>query len=92
MFGKWIVFCFVAISSLAMGWAGYVHQSMAEVAIERLPQAQQENISGVLIERNMQVIDGVNHYDFSVPIIFWMSAAVLSLILGSTLWNAKTSD
>ena len=54
--------------------------------------ALQENISGVLIDRSMIVIDGVNHYDFTVPIIFWISAAALSLLLGCTLWNAKTSE
>ena len=54
--------------------------------------ALQENISGILIERNMTVIDDVNHYDFSVPIIFWVSASVLSLFLLVTLWNVKTSD
>ncbi len=53
--------------------------------------ALQENISGRLIERHMEVIDGVNHYDFSTPIVFWISASVVALCLSCTLWNARTS-
>ncbi len=54
--------------------------------------ALQENISGILIERGMTVVDGVNQYDFTAPIIFWISSAVISIALGSVLWNAKTSE
>lgn len=57
-----------------------------------LAAAMQENISGVLIERNMKIVEGVRHYDFTKPIIFWISSAVVSLVLVSTLWNVKTND
>ncbi|MGF1763764.1 MFS transporter [Aliivibrio kagoshimensis] len=47
----------------------------------------QELISASLID--VQVVDGVEVYDFSSAQYFWLGAAVLSLILALTVWNAK---
>lgn len=47
----------------------------------------QELISASLID--VQVIDGVEVYDFSSAQYFWLGAAVLSLFLALTVWNAK---
>ena len=54
--------------------------------------AVQESISGNLIEKGTTMVDGVRVYDFSQPIIFWIGAAVLSLILATSLWRTKISD
>ncbi len=47
----------------------------------------QELISASLID--VQIIDGVEVYDFSNAQYFWLGAAVLSLFLALTVWNAK---
>jgi len=57
-----------------------------------LAAATQERISGYLIEKGMTIIEGVRHYDFSSVIAFWVGASVVSLILATSLWNAKVSD
>ncbi|MFQ5603004.1 MAG: MFS transporter [bacterium] len=54
--------------------------------------ALQDTISGHLIEQGKTVVDGVNHYDFSSAILFWVGASVVSMILAATLWRAKVSD
>ncbi|HEX7833519.1 MAG TPA: hypothetical protein VF787_27960 [Thermoanaerobaculia bacterium] len=40
-----------------------------------LAAAVQENVSGLLIERGVRVIDGVRHYDFSGAITFWLACS-----------------
>ena len=57
-----------------------------------LGAAIQENISGKLIEAGMTTVDGVKTYDFSAPILFWVGASVVSLVLATSLWNAKLRD
>ncbi len=52
----------------------------------------QEIISGLLIERGTTIIDGVRHYDFSLPVALWISASVLSAVLAATLWRVKVRD
>ncbi|MBN2411684.1 MFS transporter [candidate division KSB1 bacterium] len=54
--------------------------------------AIQERISGHLIEKGTTIIDGVRHYDFSTPIIFWIGTSIVSLILAASLWRAETRD
>jgi OPA family sugar phosphate sensor protein UhpC-like MFS transporter len=57
-----------------------------------LGAAIQEQISGHLIQKATHMVAGVRHYDFSVPILFWIGSSVASLILAATLWNAKLRD
>lgn len=57
-----------------------------------LAAATQERISGYLIQKGTTIIEGVRHYDFSTVIIFWVGASVVSLVLATSLWNAKVSD
>jgi len=52
----------------------------------------QDIISGYLIKNNHTVIDGIDHYDFSTIKIFWIGAAVISVILTLFVWNAKHQD
>lgn len=52
-----------------------------------LGSAVQEHVSGTLIQAGMRNIDGVNHYDFSGAIAFWMGAAVVSMLLSLLLWR-----
>jgi len=57
-----------------------------------LAAAVQENVSGLLIERGVTVVDGVRHYDFSGAIVFWIACSVLSAILPATLWRVRTQN
>jgi OPA family sugar phosphate sensor protein UhpC-like MFS transporter len=57
-----------------------------------LGAALQDQISGVLIQQGMTVVDGVNTYDFSTPVAFWVGSSAVSLVLATTLWRAKARD
>lgn len=57
-----------------------------------LGAALQERISGYLIQRGTYFVDGVRHYDFTYPVLFWIGASVLSLILATSLWRARPAD
>ncbi|WP_242156279.1 MFS transporter [Aestuariivivens sediminis] len=52
----------------------------------------QEIISGIYIEDSALMTDGVISYDFSQIRIFWLGAAILSVILALLVWNAKAKD
>jgi OPA family sugar phosphate sensor protein UhpC-like MFS transporter len=60
----------------------------------------QDYISGVLIyDSEVQVIFSISEasptvyfYDYSTPILFWVGASVVSVILASCLWNVRASD
>jgi len=54
--------------------------------------AIQERISGHLIEKGTTIIEGIRHYDFSIPILYWIGSSILSLILAGSLWRAKVRD
>lgn len=54
--------------------------------------AVQENISGLLIERGMTVVDGVRTYDFSTVILFWIGASFVSMLLAASLWRVRLRD
>ncbi len=57
-----------------------------------LGAAIQERLSGELINAHMTMVKGVRHYDFGPAILFWVGASILSLVLATTLWNAKLRD
>jgi OPA family sugar phosphate sensor protein UhpC-like MFS transporter len=57
-----------------------------------LGAAIQENVSGALIQKGTTMVDGVRHYDFSVAILFWIGASIVSMLLAATLWRAKLAD
>lgn len=52
----------------------------------------QDQVSGKLIDAGMTTVNGVHHYDFTAAILFWVGASVVSVLLASTLWNAKLRD
>ncbi|OHB48580.1 MAG: sugar phosphate sensor protein [Planctomycetes bacterium GWF2_41_51] len=54
--------------------------------------ALQEHISGYLIEKHSQIVDGVMKYDFSSAIIFWIGASLIATLLGLLVWNAKIEE
>ena len=70
-------------SGAAMGFIG---------VFSYLGAAIQDRVSGLLIEQGTTLVEGVRHYDFDKPIIFWVGTSVLSLILASTLWRVKVTD
>ena len=48
----------------------------------------QDVMSGVLIEGNKRLVDGVEVYDFTYINWFWIGAALLSVLLALLVWNA----
>lgn len=52
----------------------------------------QDLVSGFLIGANHTSFNGVESYDFSTVKIFWIGAAVLSVISALFVWNAKAED
>lgn len=49
----------------------------------------QDVMSGVLIEGNKKLVDGVEVYDFTYINWFWIGAALLSVVFALFVWNAK---
>tara|TARA_B110000879_G_scaffold62040_1_gene87161 strand:+ start:2792 stop:4135 length:1344 start_codon:yes stop_codon:yes gene_type:complete len=52
----------------------------------------QDVVSGILIEENHTSLNGVESYDFSSVSMFWLGAAILSVICVLFVWNAKAKD
>jgi OPA family sugar phosphate sensor protein UhpC-like MFS transporter len=52
----------------------------------------QEQVSGWLIGRASHMVDGSMVYDFTIPRLFWVGMAVVSMLLAVSLWNAKAED
>ncbi|MGI9232652.1 MAG: MFS transporter [Woeseiaceae bacterium] len=57
-----------------------------------LGAATQDWVSGLMIESTKQVADGVASYDFKNVFIFWIGAAVASILLAMIAWNAKPRE
>ncbi len=54
--------------------------------------ALQEHVSGALIERGMQMVGDVRHYDFGPVIWFWIGSSVVSMVLAASLWRTRLRD
>ena len=52
----------------------------------------QDVVSGMLIGEGRNLVDGIDTYDFSVVKLFWLGAAMASVILTLFVWNAKAKD
>lgn len=52
----------------------------------------QDVMSGILIEGNKAVADGVEVYDFTAINWFWIGAAFLSVCCALLVWNVKPAD
>jgi OPA family sugar phosphate sensor protein UhpC-like MFS transporter len=70
-------------SGAAMGFIG---------VFSYLGAAVQERVSGYLIQQGITMTDGIRHYNFEKPVLFWIGTSVLSLVLASTLWRVKAAD
>ena len=46
-------------------------------------------MSGLLIEGNKQIVNGVDCYDFTYINYFWIGAALMSVLMTSIVWKAK---
>ena len=57
-----------------------------------LGAATQDWVSGLMIESTKQVSDGVTSYDFKNVFIFWIGAAVASILLAMIAWNAQPRE
>jgi len=54
--------------------------------------ALQEQASGWLIGRASHLVDGVMVYDFSLPRLFWVGMAFLSMVLAASLWKVRAEE
>ena len=52
----------------------------------------QDIMSGLLIEGNKHVVNGVDAYDFTYINYFWIGAALMSVLLTSIVWKAKNKE
>lgn len=52
----------------------------------------QDVMSGLLIEGNKTVVDGVEVYDFTYINWFWIGAAVFSVLLALLVWKTKRTE
>lgn len=52
----------------------------------------QDVMSGLLIEGNKQLVNGVEVYDFTYINWFWIGAALLSVLLALLVWNARNNE
>lgn len=52
----------------------------------------QDVMSGLLIEGNKHIVNGVKVYDFTAINYFWIGAALLSVLLATLVWNAKNEE
>lgn len=52
----------------------------------------QDVMSGVLIEGNKRLVDGVEVYDFTYINWFWIGAAILSVLFALLVWNARNKE
>lgn len=52
----------------------------------------QDIMSGILIEGHKHIIKGITHYDFTYISWFWISAALLSAIMATFVWNTKENN
>ena len=67
-------------AALVVGIASYIGAGLQDV------------MSGVLIEGNKQLVDGVEVYDFTYINWFWIGAALLSVLLALLVWNARSKE
>lgn len=75
--------CSKRASGAAMGMVGM---------FSYLGAAVQDLISGKLIQANAMTVDGQLTHDFDAVFLFWLGAAIVSVVLSSTLWNVKAKD
>jgi OPA family sugar phosphate sensor protein UhpC-like MFS transporter len=52
----------------------------------------EELVSGRLIQHGLKIVNGVRVYNFGPAIIFWIGAAVVSMLLALTLWRTHRED
>ena len=57
-----------------------------------LGAAVQEQVSGILIDRNMIVAGAERTYDFGPAIWFWIGSSIISMLLAASLWRARLRD
>jgi OPA family sugar phosphate sensor protein UhpC-like MFS transporter len=57
-----------------------------------LGAAVQDWISGKLIQAGEMTVDGQVIHDFTNAYLFWLGAAIVSVLLACTLWNVKPKD
>jgi len=57
-----------------------------------LGAAIQEQVSGILIDRNMVMSGQDRVYDFGPVIWFWIGSSVVSMVLAASLWRTKLRD
>ncbi len=54
--------------------------------------AVQEQVSGILIDRNMTIVGGDRLYDFGPVTWFWIGSSIVSMLLAASLWRTQLRD
>jgi OPA family sugar phosphate sensor protein UhpC-like MFS transporter len=80
----------IAVDLMPVGAAGAVKGIIG--LFSYLGAASQDWISGVLIENTKVTIDGVTSYQFDNAFYFWISAAIISMLLALAAWNKKPTE
>ncbi len=80
----------IAVDLMPVGAAGAVKGIIG--LFSYLGAAAQDWISGVLIERTKETVDGVTTYQFDSAFYFWIGASILSLLLALFAWNKKPQE
>ncbi|OQC03566.1 MAG: Regulatory protein UhpC [Candidatus Hydrogenedentes bacterium ADurb.Bin101] len=75
--------CSKRASGAAMGLVGM---------FSYLGAAVQDRISGILIQAGEMTVDGHTIHDFDKAFLFWIGAAVASMVFACLLWNVKAKD
>ena len=72
---------------------GHIRQDEEDFrAFSYLGAAVQDWISGILIQKGAMMVDGQVKHDFANAYLFWLGAAIVSVLLASTLWNVRPKD
>jgi OPA family sugar phosphate sensor protein UhpC-like MFS transporter len=54
--------------------------------------ATQDWISGLLIDNGKTTVEGIDFYNFDFAFVFWISSAVVALLIPLTLWKVKAHE
>jgi OPA family sugar phosphate sensor protein UhpC-like MFS transporter len=75
--------CSKKASGAAMGLVGM---------LSYFGSSAQDLVSGNLIEAGKMVVNGETVHDFTPAYLFWLGAAVLSMLIACTLWNVRQKE
>jgi len=54
--------------------------------------SMQDRVTGKLLEAGKMVVNGEAIHDFTYAYLFWLAAAILSMLIACTLWNVRQRE